>query len=96
MSTTRSQAMPIPLRSEPITYRQLDYWIRRFPDLFSNDAQDVGTGVRRDLTHRDIDRLRTMARLTAVGIRLDVAAQLAADGGGYHRLSPHIVMRVSA
>lgn len=86
--------IPWPLQREPMTYRQMQFWISRFPELFSDKA-NPGTGYARELTWTDIERLRRMARLVDAGLRPAAAAR-AAVGDGYHRLSAHVVLRVSA
>lgn len=87
--------MPAVLRREPITYRQMDYWITRFPEQFSESAKPGRSGIDRALTLHDVVVLRRMARLVDAGFRVDAAARLPdSDGGGY-QLTPHVFVWVS-
>lgn len=88
--------MPAVLNTEPISYRQMQHWITRFPDRFSETANPGRSGVRRELTVHDVTVLRRMARLVDAGFRPDAAARLPDDSdSGYYRLTPHVVVRVS-
>lgn len=89
--------MPDVLTGEPISYRQMQHWITRFPDRFSASARPGRSGVRRALTVHDVTTLVRMARLVDAGFRPDAAARIPHDSDdGYIRLTPHVVVRVSA
>lgn len=87
--------MPAALAREPITYRQLQFWISRFPELFSDNA-NPGTGYTRSLTRTDVERLRLMAQLVEVGFTPAAAAKVAALGPGRQQLSRHIVLELAS
>lgn len=83
---------------ERITYRQADYWLHRFPHLFSALATGSGTGRARHFQATDVVVLRGMARLVHAGLTPTAAARVIADGEGLHEvaLSEHVVVRVIA
>lgn len=85
--------MPAVLCGEPISYRQMDYWISRFPERFSGGANPGRSGVRRELDVHDVLVLRRMARLVEAGFRPGAAARL--PDSGYYRPTPYVVVRVS-
>lgn len=63
-----------------VSYRQLDYWIRKGYIRGSLP----GSGHQRNLNGHEVDVLMHLAALVKAGIRVDVAAQVArewADGG---------------
>lgn len=84
------------LLDEPITYRQLDYWLRTYPHLFTAPAAGVGSGYHRKFTDTDLARLRRIARLVDAGLKPAAAASIAAGEGQYQRLSAHVLVRVTA
>lgn len=86
--------MPRTLDAEPISYRQMQHWIARFPERFSPSANPGRSGIARELTLHDAEVLRRMARLVAAGFRPDAAARIADSDSGYQRLTPHVVVRV--
>ena len=86
---------PAALYAEPMTYRQMDHWIHRFPDHFSDSAKPGRPGIVREFTVHDVQVLTRIARLVDAGLRLDVAGQLPDRDSGYYRLTPHVTMRVS-
>lgn len=72
-----------------ITYRRIDYWTRT-TDLFPDQA-DAGSGQRRAWTEEEIMRLDLIDRLTAAGLSLGHAVELAAG-----ELGAPIVIEVGA
>jgi hypothetical protein len=92
---TSTLPMPAVLHGEPISYRQMQHWITRFPDRFSASAKPGRSGVRRELTVHDVAVLLRMARLVEAGFRPDAAARLTDNDGRYFRLTPHVVVGVS-
>ena len=56
-----------------ITYRQLDYWLRR-GFLGESDSNTPGSGYVRDLTVTQVERLTQLAALVQAGVRPEVAA----------------------
>lgn len=47
-----------------ITYRQLDYWIRKGAIPTSSEMLGHGSGTRRQIPDRYVDRLELLGRLT--------------------------------
>lgn len=87
-------AMPPQLSSEPITYRQLDHWVRR--GYLRPTGGTCGSGYMRDWTDAEIRVARRMGRLVAAGFRTAAAAGIARHGDSYLRLSPHVVIRLAS
>lgn len=60
-----------------VTYRQLDYWVRA--GYLRPTVPTPGTGTARDWSPEEIEIARLMARLTAAGFDLAVAARVARE-----------------
>ena len=88
MSATALLGSPDAIREAGITYRQLDYWVRR-----GFLAPEVVKG-NRAWTPEAIGVARTLGRLTAAGVSLEAAAKVALSGESRCEIAPGIWIEV--
>lgn len=87
--------LPTLMQAEQITYRQIDYWLRKHPELFTAAAVGGGTGRDRRYTDADLAVFVQLGRLTHAGMTLAAAARVAGHSEASEvvvRLSKHVVI----
>lgn len=83
LTTPPRPTMPDIARSVGVTYRQLDYWIRkgflhaRSFDWKDNPHDEGGSGFRRELKEGEMAVLELMVRLMKAGLEVNTAASVA-------------------
>ena len=90
--TTVSVGVVSAEREAGITYRQLDFWVRRG---FLRPVHDGGTGRSREWTRAELDVARLMGRLTAAGLPLETAHRVARSGESRAEIAPGIWIEVT-
>jgi len=86
-------AIPPALLDTGITYRQLDYWVRKGWLLPGVGAP--GHGYPRDWPASEIAVARAMIRLIQAGIALETAAAIARTGSRAVEVTPHVVVVIT-
>lgn len=74
-----------------VTYRQVDYWLRRLSA--PNASPTPGSGYQRHFTFEEATTIAVMAELVAAGVTAAVAAEIATGGPEFEQ--GHVQIRVN-